>query len=248
MFHRLFSLGRDLQTGLLALLYPAVCGACGRFIPPEQHPFCESCRTAISVDPHPTCPRCASTVGPHVVLEGGCVRCRDTSFHFDRAFRLGPYDGLLRELVLRMKHSSGEQLAEWIGDLWAACAESRLREAKPDLVVPVPLHWQRRWSRGYNQSEVLAHALADRLGMPCRPGWLWRTRATPLQTEQSPAARWDNVRGAFATAPRPDLKGRTVLLVDDVLTTGATASEAARALRSAGADRVVAAVLAHGPG
>jgi ComF family protein len=182
-------------------------------------------------------------VGPHVALDGGCVRCRDESFAFERVLRLGPYEGLLREVILRMKHAAGEGLTEVLGDLWAGHAELPLRSVAADVVVPVPLHWRRRWARGYNQSEALARAIADRLGLPCRPRWLRRLRHTPFQTQQAPTDRRDNVRGAFAA--RPWLAGRSVLLVDDVLTTGSTCSEAARALRAVGVAHVAVAVLAR---
>jgi ComF family protein len=176
-----------------------------------------------------------------------CVHCRDDTFQFERALRLGPYDGLLRELILRIKQPTGEMLAEMLGALWAEHAEGRLRELGVDVIVPVPLHWRRCWSRGYNQSEAVARALADRLRLPCRPGWLRRVRNTPFQTQQTLAERRTNVQAGFHARPRPQLHGRTVLLVDDVLTSGSTASEAARALRAGGAARVVVAVLAHGP-
>jgi len=247
MFRHLATFGRDLAQGLLALLYPGVCAGCGRAVPPEQMPFCPTCRAALTGDTQPTCPRCASTVGPFTHLDGGCPRCRDSVFHFESVLRLGPYDGLLRELILRLKHAGGEGLAEVLGDLWAEHAGPRLRQLGADVVIPVPLHWWRRLSRGYNQSAALARSLAAALGLPCRPRWLRRVRATAKQTLQTPAARWDNVRGVFAARPHPELRGRTVLLVDDVLTTGGTASEAARALRAAGAARVVVAVLGHGP-
>jgi ComF family protein len=162
--------------------------------------------------------------------------------------RLGPYEGLLRDVILRLKKSSGEALADLAGRLWAAHSESKLRDIRADVVIPVPLHWWRRWSRGYNQSEALARAVARRLGLPCRPGWLGRIRYTPLQTRQTPAGRPANVRGAFRARKRATLHSRTVLLIDDVLTTGSTASEAARALREAGAARIIVAVLAHSVG
>jgi ComF family protein len=248
MVDRLVEVGRELTRGLLQLLYPSLCEACGTVLAPEQGHFCTACRSALVTDPHPSCPRCASTIGLFVHLGDGCARCRDLRYYFERANRLGPYDGLLRELILRLKHPVGESLAEHLGSLWAEQAESSLRSLGADLVVPVPLHWLRYWQRGYNQSASLAGALAARLGLPCRPGWLRRIRNTPRQTAQSPAARRANVHRAFHARARSQLQGRTVLLVDDVLTTGSTCSEAARALRDGGAARVVVAVLAHSQG
>jgi ComF family protein len=201
----------------------------------------------LTVDPHPQCPRCAGNVGPYAELADGCHHCRGTSFPFDRVVRLGPYDGRLREVVLRMKHATGEGLAEVVGELWAECANARLRELAAEVVVPVPLHWWRRWRRGYNQSEALARPIAARLGLPCRPSCVRRVRYTPEQTSQTPAGRVENVRGAFRACGSA-VVGRTVLLVDDVLTTGSTAAEAARALRQGGARRVSVAVLARAHG
>jgi ComF family protein len=159
--------------------------------------------------------------------------------------RLGGYDGPLRDVILRMKHHSGEALAELLGELWTDVAGPRLLALKPEVVVPVPLHWWRRWQRGYNQSAALARSLADRLKLPCHPGWLRRIRNTPPQTSQTLAGRRENVRGAFRARHGVPLRQCTVLLVDDVMTTGATAGEAARALLKGGAERVVVAVLAR---
>jgi ComF family protein len=242
---RLQALGRDLAVGFLQILYPNTCHFCGRLLPTEQAHFCEPCQAELTADPHPACRRCASTVGPYSHTENGCPRCRTERYAFERVLRLGPYEGLLREAVLRLKHEAGSGLADLLGELWARQAEARLREVGADAVVPVPLHWGRRWQRGYNQSEALAASLARHLDLPCRPRWVRRFRRTPQQTRQSPSARRDNVKNAFSSRPRPELAGRTVLLIDDVLTTGSTASEAARALRQAGAARVVVAVLAR---
>jgi ComF family protein len=161
--------------------------------------------------------------------------------------RLGSYEGLLREVILRLKHLSGDGLAELLGELWAEHADAKLRDVHANAIVPVPLHWRRRWKRGYNQSLALARGLAARLRVPCRPSWLRRIRHTPEQTQQTPNARRGNVRGAFR-APAKILPGHTILLVDDVMTTGSTAHEAATALRNAGATRVIVAVLARAHG
>jgi ComF family protein len=149
------------------------------------------------------------------------------------------------DAVLKLKHHDGEGLAELLGKLWVGRDEQRFRSFGVDVVVPVPLHWFRRWRRGHNQSAAIARGLASCLQIPCFPSWLRRLRNTPAQTTQSPAGRRENVRGAFRARRRARLKGKSVLLVDDVMTTGATANEAARALRAAGATRVTVAVLAR---
>lgn len=235
-----------LAQGAGQLLYPNVCWVCGLLLPPEAAIVCYQCRQGLTTDRQTTCPRCASTIGPHTNLEGGCPRCRQVSLAFDRALRLGPYQGLLRDVVLRLKHASGEGLAEAMGDLWAAQMAGPLKALEADLVIPIPLHWRRYLIRGYNQSEALASRLAANLRLPCRPRWLRRIRATPRQNLQPLGARGPNVRGAFAVPAGLKLQGQTILLIDDVMTTGSTASEAARVLRSCQPARIVVGVLAHG--
>ena len=235
--------GRSLGAGLLNLVYPSSCLVCGQQSTPETFHFCAQCQSALTNDPRQRCPRCAATVGAFVAALEGCTHCRKEPLAFESVVRLGPYEGVLRELILRMKHASGEILAECLGMLWGQARAPELRDLAADLVVPVPLHWWRRWSRGYNQSEALAGALATTLGLPCRPAVLRRARATPPQVQQTPAQRRENMRKVFRAYG--DLQGKSVLLVDDVLTTGSTASEAARALMTCGARRVVVAVLAR---
>jgi ComF family protein len=242
----LWQTARTFCDGLLQLVYPHICWICQQRQPELRDGVCPDCEQSITHEPHTTCPRCCSTVGPYVNLDAGCAKCKDESFAFDNAVRLGQYEGTLREAILRMKHAGGMDFAEVIGQLWARHAEAKLRELRPTVVVPVPLHWTRRWRRGFNQSEILAHAFSQKLGLPFRPSWLRRTRRTAPQTRQTPAQRRSNVHNAFAVRRGLDLRGHTVLLVDDVLTTGATVHEAARALRRAHAERIIVAVLAHG--
>src|SRR5579885_2102541 len=102
---------RALWQGLLHLLYPGACHVCDAPLPPDAGPFCPDCRKALTVDPHPQCPRCAGTVGPFAEVADGCTHCRGTSFPFAKVVRLGPYQGRLRDVILRMKHASGEGLA-----------------------------------------------------------------------------------------------------------------------------------------
>ena len=227
------------------LLWPRRCLLCAGQLAEEPDPdcFCPACLTAITTDPHQTCPRCASTVGPHTDTTDGCPRCRADKFPFDTAVRLGPYDGVLRDATLRAKRPGGEGIAETLGRVWALARREQLSNLRADAIVPVPLHWRRRWGRGFNQSEAVARGLAAVLGVPLLPFAVRRVRPTPKQVGTSRAERLRNVEGAFSPTTR--LANLRVLLIDDVLTTGATASAAARAIRHAGAAQVAVAVLAH---
>lgn len=239
------SLLRQTLGGILHIFYPATCGLCGQLLAQHESHFCSNCHYRLTNDEAAACPRCAATVGPFANVADGCSSCRKKHLKFDAAFRLGNYDGLLRDVILRMKYRAGEELAEALAQLWAEELAPRVSGLGADAVVPVPLHWRRRFARGYNQSEILGQALARQLHLPCQLRWLRRIRHTPQQTQQTHASRWENMRGAFGAQPAAALRGATCLLVDDVLTTGSTCSDAARALRKAGANRVEVAIVAR---
>lgn len=246
---RLTTLGRDFLIGAQHLIYPGCCLLCGHPLAAAQTHFCSLCHQELFADTASTCPRCAGALGPFAVSDGRCGACRKESFAFEQVLRLGVYEGLLREVILRLKKQRGEGLAELLGECWAKEAAACFVSLHFDVLVAVPLHWRRRLRRGYNQSAALCRGLATYLGVPCHPSWLRRVRHTPQQTSRvTPAGRKANVRDAFRARPGAPLAGRTILLVDDVMTTGATASEAARALRAGGARRVVVAVLARAHG
>lgn len=237
---------RELVRGFDRLIYPPHCLVCSApFDPQGPHSLCPPCLQALSSDPFPACPRCCSSIGPHVATDDGCSRCRGERFAFDGGRRFGVYDGRLKDAVLQMKTLSGESLAETLGLIWAARDRQAFEELGPDVVIPVPLHWRRRVARGYSQSAAVASFLARGLDRPFNGAWLRRVKATPKQFTQSPTARRENLKDAFRTTWRCRVRGKRVLLVDDVLTTGATCHEAAKALKAAGAAQVWAAVLAH---
>ena len=241
------SIVRSALHSLGELVWPRDCLLCDAAMPPEPSSvcLCPACRTAIGSDPFSTCPRCASSIGPHIPDSEDCPRCRTEKFHFASAQRLGVYDGRLRDAVLKIKNPGQEMLAESLGLFWGGRSRDRLLHSDPQVVVPVPLHWRRRWSRGFNQSDSLARGVATALNLPMAVGALRRIRATPSQTSQTPAERRKNVVGAFAAGPWTRVKRSRILLIDDVLTTGATSDAATVALLASGAAQVDVAVLAH---
>ncbi|MBP3954986.1 ComF family protein [Gemmata sp. G18] len=238
----------DLARNIAQLVYPnecLICDARENEAGALRHGLCSDCHRAVTTDPFPVCPWCAQTVGPHTDTAKGCGECRGVSLGFERAVRLGPYEGKLRDAVLRTKVLAGEGLADLLGRTFVEARGTDLATVPVDLVCPIPLHWWRKWSRGYNQAEAIARELASGLGVSFDPSLLIRIRHSTQHTQASRTARLENMRGAFRVRAGARLVGRTVLLIDDVMTTGSTASEAARTLRAAGADRVVVAVLAR---
>ena len=165
---------------------------------------------------------------------------------FRSVYRLGVYEGRLRDAILKMKAGMGDALSQMMGRVSREALLDRLLAARIDQVVPVPLHWRREWARGHNQSLELAEELAIGLGVPCLKKCLQRIRHTPQQLQPSASARRENVRGAFRVRRGANLSGKRILLVDDVMTTGSTASEAARMLLQVGAKEVVVAILCEG--
>jgi ComF family protein len=239
---------KELARGVAQLILPNACLVCDT---PEgdrsdfRHGLCIECRRSVTLDPLPACPWCAATVGPHTDTRHGCGTCRSLSLGFEAAIRLGPYDGRLRDAILRMKSAAGEGLAEGMGRVFAELACPRWQAEGITLVVPVPLHWRRRWVRGYNQAATVARELAAGLRVEFAPHALSRIRHTPRQVGASAMARRENVRGAFRWKSGARLANQTVLLVDDVMTTGSTLAEAAKTLKDVGAGRVLVAVLAR---
>jgi ComF family protein len=235
----------ELWTSMRQLVLPAHCAACGTAAPAERRiPLCESCGHALAaLIQTPYCPLCGRRAGPYSSGPQGCYFCREYPVRFDAAVRVGPYVDPLRRLILRCK---GERRME-IADLLGRLISERLALAPwadlVEVIVPVPLHWSRRLSRGFNQAEVLARRLAA-AGGPVRRH-LARARPTPHQRGLLFADRRRNVRGAFV--PRSgaaDLKGKRVLLVDDVMTSGTTIDECTQVLRESGAPHVYVAVVA----
>ena len=173
-------------------------------------------------------------------LCGGCARAPPS---WDQARAVLRYDKNSRRLVLGLKHGDRTHAAAAFGQWMHRAGGDVLAGA--DLLVPVPLHWTRLFQRRYNQAALLAQAVRAAGGPEVAADWLIRRRRTPMQGHLGPAARERNVRGAFAVRARRSVAGKRVVIVDDVLTTGATVAECARVLKRAGATSVGVLTLAR---
>jgi len=229
------------------LLWPARCLNCDLHTCEENDELCRDCWQQLQEICHSEyCPRCGRDVSSYAVLDGKCANCQQEHIHFDRIARAGSYNGALRKMLLALKFSDRTELL----DVLAPLASSALQAApfcdNIDYLVPVPMHWRRRVLRGYNQALLLAKKLVHPAGI-CTD--LVRIRHTKPQTafdnpETLARQRAENVALAFAVRPAHNLASKTVCLVDDIKTTGATLNECAKTLKNAGAARVYALVLA----
>ncbi|HEV3138055.1 MAG TPA: ComF family protein [Pirellulales bacterium] len=229
------------------LLFPPACAYCHHELETgDLGLLCGDCR-AQRVDDRPVCARCGSRASSGAV-SGGCLRCKDDRFYFGGAVRLGSYEGPLRTAVLRMKRETDRGLAIAVGDLLFGARAADWKALKPDAVVPIPMHWSRRIWRGFNSPETISERLARHLNVPLAGHLLRRSRRTAPQANLPPTRRVANVRGAFRAIAHPDLAGARLLLVDDIMTTGATVNEAAKMLSRAGAGFIGIAVVARAEG
>jgi ComF family protein len=221
---------------VLAALFPSRCPACGASLArPLRGPLCEPCWRSL---PRHRAPLCACGVPLAGLFAGQCGRCRRGAPPILRGSSLGPYEGALRTLIHELKYRAKRRVAERLAELLVAEATAAGVLPPRAVLVPVPLHPRRLAERGFNQSELLAAAVARRTQLGIQPRALVRRKDTPPQTGLSAAERRRNVAGAFAVRQRARIQERTVVLVDDVLTTGATARACAGVLRQAGAAAV----------
>lgn len=227
---------------MVDLVYPPSrrCLACGCALSGgEREGLCPACVGRLRLA-GPCCEACGRPLLPE---DDSCQDCRAAPRYFRRARAFGRYEGALREAILRLKYRGEYSLAPPLGRLLAEVA--RVEFPGASVIVPVPLHPRRYRERGYNQAELLAVVLARELGLPLAPAALARREATSVQAQLDPAGRRRNVHNAFSPGDTALCCGAVILLVDDVLTTGATASECARALLTGGARAVDVAALAR---
>jgi competence protein ComFC len=230
---------------LFSLFFPDDCRVCGRPLQaPTRIPLCREC--LLPPEPFRAEYFCASCRTPFLNAfpldsKGRCALCRQSLRGFDAAYCFGSYEGLLRDWIHLYKYGRVKTMGRPLGELLAAALPG---DERFDAVVSVPLHWRRRWQRGFNQSELLARGIARRRGVPVMAA-LRRVRHTATQTGLSNTSRRRNVTGAFEVRHRQPVAGQRILLIDDVMTTGSTVAACAAALRRAGAIRIVVLTVAR---
>jgi ComF family protein len=233
----------SLLKNVQQLFWQNYCRLCNQVISEDDKHFCSECWSQIGfciVDSF--CLRCGREISPFGRLPDGCAKCQEENFHFDSIACAGIYKPPLSSLIVRFKLADRTHLLPVLADF----AQNAIYKVEffhsVDFIVPVPLHWRRRFDRGFNQSALIAKKL--RLSDAKFNTDLVKIRHTDDQTAVTFAARKRNLQGAFAVRKGHNFKGKNVCLIDDIKTTGATLNECAKVLKEAGADKVFAFVLA----
>lgn len=237
----------QLRRGL-DLVFPPTCSLCDGDLPAFSPgaAICESCEARLCLDAGPACRRCGMPAASPEARD--CADCRRRRWRFAATYRLGLYEGELREAVLRAKTLVGERLAMSLGRLLGRHAARQFAADGYDLVAPVPAHWQRRVMHRSHAAAAMAHALGGELGIPVAADLLACRRNIKRQSSLPLSERRRNVRGAFRLTWGYDIRDARILLADDVMTSGATAHELAGVLRRGGASCVAVAVVARATG
>ncbi len=225
---------------VLDLLLPPRCAGCGQTVT-QARTLCQTCWEKAVFIAAPMCHCCGLPFEIDVPTEALCLDCARAHPPFAAARSVFPYDDFSKKLILAFKQGDRTDLAPTLA-LWLHRSAQPLLE-KCDLIAPVPLHWRRLLSRRYNQSALLALALSKLSHIPTTPQLIKRVRHTPSQGHLSRMARQKNLQGAFRV--EKELTGKNILLIDDVLTTGATVLNCTRALHKAGAKDVYVVTLAR---
>lgn len=245
----------------LDMVFPMTCAACSEWTGDEGLCVCRECSSKIKIidESVPLCSKCgkplAAAAGSEDIFPNKnsntiCPRCslpaQTAEGTFFKIRAAAVYDGILSELIIKFKYQNAERLASFFAALLFEAYRRYPEISSPDVVASVPLHPLRRFKRGYNQSDLIARGFVRLAGLNYRESLLRRAYSTPQQAKLSAAIRRKNVAGAFVVPRRSfdSVKGKKILLIDDVMTTGSTLDACARALMSAGAAEVSCLVVA----
>lgn len=230
---------------LLHFLVPYQCPCCKKFLGEKERGICASCLSEIRWIEPPFCSVCGVPFVSSQVENHPCGSCtlRKRAFHMARA--LGYYEGTLRLAIQKWKYQERSSLTSFFGEMMGEGFFQYWSPSTIDLLLPVPLHPKRLRERGFNQSLLLAKALSNRTKIPYQKRLLQKVHPTPPLMELHARERERVIKGSFRVVKKEEVVGKSILLVDDVYTTGATVNECAKVLLAAGANRVDVFTLAH---
>lgn len=229
---------------LLDLLFPRRCPVCDRPVRPFGKLICDECRGKFVYIKEPVCLKCGKALGEEI--QEYCTDCRGIRHLYDRGRAVYEYPGVAAA-IYRFKYKGRAEYADYFGRCMAVQLGGWLRENRVQALVPVPIHADRYRSRGYNQAQLLAEKMSRELGIPVRSDLVWRVRKTAPMKELSAAERQNNLKRAFKICCN-DVKLDTIVIIDDIYTTGSTMDAMSRELRKAGVKRIFFAALAVGRG
>ena len=241
----------------LQLLFPRNCPSCRVQSQSDSAPdpfnriwdddgWCRDCRTQIDPQNSDRCLHCAAVLAQPSPYPQGCASCHRQDLPFQLAVSVHNYEGLLQHLIIKSKNTGDETLMAQLGRLLGTQVKKHPQTADADLMVPIPTHWKRRFlSNGFHAPSLIAQNVEKMTGIPQSQRILRAVKPTITLGTLSRTARLKNVRDAFVCKHPGKVARRTVMLVDDVMTSGATMIEAARVLKRAGAKKVIVAVIAR---
>lgn len=238
-----------LKVHLASIVFPPYCLHCEAPLGFDTSvQWCQGCLNEMVGSAEFRCARCGAARHRSSPFDVGCSVCQKLKIHFGEAIAIGNYQDHLQKIVLEMKRAKSEAIAHQLGRILAIRIQQHHQDRQFDTVVPMPIYWWKRIKRGFNASSVIAEGLSSSLRISCQNRALQYTRHTRKQGTLSMTARVQNVKGAIQVKKQKAIKGKRVLLVDDVMTSCATANEAAKVLMKSGAAEVSVAVAARGVG
>ncbi len=241
---------KSIYQSFINLVYPPECPYCEKTLTCltaekfDPH-FCESCKEQIQPEKSERCSICDAPVGPFVQTEQGCYQCNRTHYHFDGVKSLGVYTDEIRNICLYGKESSGRPVVSAAVSFFWELSGKEITQSKYDLIIPVPFHWMERITRNHFSPETMAKKLSIKLNGKYSSSVLKKVKRTKKQSSLPASRRRSNVRNAFKVVKPDFVDNKSILLVDDILTTGSTANEIARCLKKAGAKTVSVVVIAR---
>lgn len=222
---------------LINIIFPITCTSCGIDLPIDDSlRVCVVCKNNIKAIDNSYCCKCGL-----FLPDGGenCFFClQKPKYYFEFIRSYGIYDGVLKKLIQRFKYNNKDYLGKFLGELMISTINNCDELIMADCIIPVPMHWFKKLTRGYNQTELLAKHISQHFDKPLLLNTLSRNKLSGSQVKLQRLKRIENIKGCFNINKREEIKGKDVLLIDDVATTCSTLNECAKTLRKAGASKV----------